>query len=302
MNLTFGPINSRRFGLSLGIDLSPEQKQCNFDCLYCELKGAKAVDKMINPPSVDSVVEEVKKSLKKFTKTEVVTITANGEPTLYPYMKELVNELNKIKEDKKILILSNASTIYDTNIQNSLLDIDIVKLSLDSVDTNTFKKVDRPHKSIELQNIIEGIKTFRKVFKNSLVIEVLVVENLNDSDIKFIKLNKILNEIKPDRVDISSIDRPSAYKVNPVSIERLENLSRYIENIPVSIAKRDKEVKAFHNLDKDEILSLLDKRPQSEDDVKTLFSVSSQEKFKNLLDEKKIKLINVANINFYKLN
>ncbi len=302
MNLTFGPVNSRRFGLSLGIDLSPEFKQCNYDCLYCELKGAKVVDKIQNPPLVKDVIKEVKNALSKHQNIEVITITANGEPTLYPYLKELVSELNKIKKDKKLLILSNASTIYDKTIQDALLDIDIVKLSLDSVNLKTFKKLDRPHKDVNLREIIEGMISFRKIFKNSLVLEVLVVESLNDTKEEFQNLNLIFNKIKPNRVDISTIDRPSAYKVNPVNIEKLEVLSKLIENIPVSVAKRKTDIKAFYDLEKQESLSLLEKRPQSEDDVKNLFSKKSQQNFSELLNDKKIKLINAANIKFYKIS
>lgn len=302
MNLTFGPVNSRRFGLSLGIDLSPECKQCNYDCLYCELKGAKVIDKIQNPPLVKDVIKEVKNALSKHQNVEVITITANGEPTLYPCLKELVSELNKIKKDKKLLILSNASTIYDKTIQDALLDIDIVKLSLDSVNLKTFKKLDRPHKDVDLREIIEGMISFRKIFKNSLVLEVLVVESLNDTKEEFQNLNLIFNKIKPNRVDISTIDRPSAYKVNPVNIEKLEVLSKLIENIPVNVAKRKTDIRTFYDLEKQEILSLLEKRPQSEDDVKNLFSKKSQQNFSELLNDKKIKLINAANIKFYKIS
>jgi len=80
----FGPVSSRRFGLSLGIDLSPESKSCNFDCLYCELSPAKTVDTIAHPPTVDAVVAEVQEALKAYPDVDVITITANGEPTLYP--------------------------------------------------------------------------------------------------------------------------------------------------------------------------------------------------------------------------
>lgn len=302
MNLTFGPVKSRRFGLSLGIDLSPQYKQCNFDCLYCELKGAKPVLYTSNPPLVKDIISSVKTALLKFHDIKVITITANGEPTLYSYLKELVEELNIIKNDKKILILSNGSTIDDTNVFNALLDIDIVKLSLDSVSESNFKKVDRPHKSIVLENIIDGMKKFRTVFKNELVIEILVVKGLNDTHEEFELLNKEIQEIKPERVDISTIDRPSAYKVEHVSHEKLLELSKYILNFPVSVAKRTKDEKTFQSLDELDILSLLENRPQSEDDVENIFDENTQKIFKKLLLEKKISLVTFANLSFYKIS
>ena len=102
-SIIFGPIPSRRFGISLGIDLSPSKKQCNFDCLYCELEGAKTVDKMDTYPSVKDIINAVKESFLNHPKIDVITITCNGEPTLYPKLNELVDELNKIKKETKIL-------------------------------------------------------------------------------------------------------------------------------------------------------------------------------------------------------
>ena len=100
LNLTFGPIPSRRFGMSLGIDLSASTKQCNFDCLYCELAPAKTVDKQSFISSVSDIVLQVKQSLQKHPNVDVITFTANGEPTLYPYLNELIDAIDAIKGKK----------------------------------------------------------------------------------------------------------------------------------------------------------------------------------------------------------
>ena len=137
--LTFGPIPSRRFGISLGIDLSPSSKQCNFDCLYCELEGAKTVDHMVEFPGVQEVIKSVKDAFLKHDKIDVLTITANGEPTLYPNLDELITELDSVKGSAKTLILSNAGNIYKKSIQNTLKKLDTVKLSLDCVSKKCFR-------------------------------------------------------------------------------------------------------------------------------------------------------------------
>ncbi|MDR0408114.1 MAG: radical SAM protein [Campylobacteraceae bacterium] len=298
----FGPVLSRRFGLSLGIDLSPDKKQCNFDCLYCELKGAKTVAFMQNPPSVQEVVKSLKHSFIKFPDIDVITITANGEPALYPSLKELISAINFLKGGKKLLILSNAACIHDKNVQNALLDIDIVKLSLDTVIPSTFKKLNRPHNSVSLEQILKGMKEFGEVFKNELALEILVVENFNDTRDEFIALNHVINEIKPSRVDISTIDRPGAYRVKAVSSETLEILAREIKNIPVIVAKREGFTKKNLNLDEEEIIQLLKMRPQSEEDIDNILDENSKKLLLNLLKRDKIKLINVVGVNFYKLN
>ena len=294
---TFGPVNSRRFGLSLGIDLSPKEKSCNFDCVYCELEAAKPVDSIKNPPSVKEVINEVKEKLEKFTDIEVITITSNGEPTLYPHLDELVDELNKIKQNKKLLILSNASTICDTNIRKILEKIDIVKLSLDCATSKCFKKIDRPLKGVDISDIIECMKDIKPPI---LVIEVLLVKGINDKKEEIEKLNQILQQIKPDRIDLGTIDRPPAYKVEKVEEERLVELSKIFTNLPITIIRKNPP-NIKENFSKEEILNLLYHRPQSQFDVDTLFSDKSKEILSKLVDSGKVVKSDAGGVEFYRV-
>ena len=297
MKYIFGPVASRRFGMSLGIDLSPDKKRCNFDCIYCELDPAKPIDVYDNPPGVDEIFDEVRKAVNEFD-FEVLTITSNGEPTLYPYLNELIDRLKTL--NKKLLILSNSSTIDKKEIQNALKKLDIVKLSLDSADEKTFKKIDRPSKSVSLQNIIKGITEFRKIYKGELIIEILVVKGINDKEEEFVKLNEVLNKINPDRVDISTIDRPPAYKVEGVSVERLFELAEHIKNQNVFIPTREKINYKIENLTKEELLNTLKKRPFSESDVKNILDEHTQKIFNDLLKENLLEEVWVGGIKFYK--
>ena len=131
MNIIFGPIHSRRFGKSLGVDLSPSKKQCNFDCLYCELDPAKTMGDQDEVLSVETIVTAIEKGLLEHDDIDFLTITANGEPTLYPNLSKLIDEINKIKGKTKVLILSNAASIDNPKVQDALLKLDEVKLSLD---------------------------------------------------------------------------------------------------------------------------------------------------------------------------
>jgi wyosine [tRNA(Phe)-imidazoG37] synthetase (radical SAM superfamily) len=293
----FGPIASRRFGVSLGVDLSPDKKRCNFDCIYCELDPAKPVESYDNPPNPEEIFEEIKKAINKF-RFDVLTVTSNGEPTLYPYLSELMDLIKTL--NYKTLILSNSSTINRPEIQETLKKFDIVKLSLDSADEKTFKKIDRPHKNVKLQEIIEGMKKFRKIYDKELIVEILVVKGINDKEEEFFKLNDVLKEIKPDRVDISTIDRPPAYNVEPVSEERLFELSKLIENQHIFIPTRKKLKTEFESLTKEEILTTLKKRPFSENDVKTLFDENTQKIFNDMLKENLLEEVWVGGIKFYK--
>lgn len=296
----FGPVASRRFGLSLGIDLSPDQKACNFDCLYCELKSAKTVDYIENPPKVEDVVAEVQKALVEYPDVDVITITANGEPTLYPDLDALVDALNRLKGEKKLLILSNASRIADTELQKTLCKIDIVKLSLDCATPACFKKIDRPLKSIDIEQIIGGLETFRKVCDKTLVLEILVVAGINDKQEEMEALREALDRIEPDRVDLGTIDRPPAYPVQGVSTERLAELSRYLGNHNISIMHKEKPQ---HRVDftPEEIVATIARRPQSSSDVAYLFSDKARANLDALIKEGKIKMENIAGVTFYTL-
>ena len=133
MKFIFGPVASRRFGTSLGIDLSPGTKQCNFDCLYCELAPAATVDSYSEAYKPDEIITELKQALHEHPNADVITLTANGEPTLYPYLDELIEKIDAIKESKQTLILTNTATLSDPKTYKSLLQLDQVKLSLDAV-------------------------------------------------------------------------------------------------------------------------------------------------------------------------
>jgi len=299
--IIFGPVTSRRFGQSLGIDLSPLQKQCNFDCVYCELVGAKPVDKIQNPPSVKEVIQELQEALKKYPSLDVITFTANGEPTLYPYLDELIDEVDKIKKEVKTLILSNASNIYKKSVADTLKKIDIVKLSLDCVSPKCFKKIDRPLKQIDIVKIIEGMVAFRKLYRKQLVLEILVVEGINDKEEEFLAIKDVLKDIRPDRIDIGTIDRPPAYKVKGVSIQRLRELAYILEGFPVSIAYKKDYTTILRDFSKEEILELLLKRPQSSEDVRVSFSQNAKNILNILIEEKKIFRQEIAGVIFFKI-
>ena len=298
--IVFGPITSRRFGQSLGIDLSPDKKQCNFDCVYCELIGAKPVDSIDNQPSIDKVVDEVKEALKKYKDIDVITLTANGEPTLYENLGGLISKLDEIKGDAKTLILSNGANIVNENIANTLLGIDIVKLSLDAATQKAFKKIDRPLQGIEVENIIESMVKFRSIYNKEFVVEILVVKGINDKSEEFEALKIALDKIKPDRIDISTIDRPPAYKVEEVTVSRLKELSTILEGLPVSIAYKKDYSEEKREFNKDEILNLLDKRPQSFEDVRVVFAQKSLKNLEELRNDNLVYVKDIAGVNFYK--
>lgn len=299
MKILFGPINSRRFGRSLGIDLSPSKKQCNFDCVYCELEAQKPQAKQDEIVSVEEIVLEVQNILEKNISFDFLTLTANGEPSLYPHLEELISSLRKIAKDKKLLILSNGTAVLDQDKFNALLKLDVVKFSLDSAILKTFYRIDRALKNIDLEKMIEKMAEFKTQFKGDLVMEILVVKDLNDNEEEFIALNQALAKITPLRVDLSTIDRPPAYAVKKVSEERLLELSKLITSTPVLLPKRHYEGEKL-NFNEEELLKMLHLRSQSEIDIENKLDKASQVLLDKLIKEEKVKILNLAGVKFYK--
>jgi len=297
-SIIFGPINSRRFGMSLGIDLSPSFKQCNFDCLYCELAPAATVDKQQDVVSVETIIQELQKHLSDTI--DVITLTANGEPTLYPYLDELIEQINKIKGTTQTLILTNSATLHDPKVYHSLLHLDQVKLSLDAVSSDIFKKIDRPHPSIHVSDIIQDVERFSHQFKGKLFIEILFVKGLNDTAEEIAKLNDVLHKIDATRIDLGTIDRPPAYPVEPLSYEALHTIAQQFDaELPIHIASRHNREAKPQNYTYEAIINTLDKRPLTQEDINLLFDEASQKRFQELLKEGKITQQTKENLTFF---
>jgi wyosine [tRNA(Phe)-imidazoG37] synthetase (radical SAM superfamily) len=301
MNIIFGPIVSRRFGKSLGIDLSPQDKQCNFDCIYCELGKAETKDGFTEVLPVDSIVEAVKKALSKYDDIDVLTLTANGEPTLYPHLAELTEALDRIRGNRRTLILSNASTIYRPEIRETLRHIDTVKLSLDCATPRCFRRIDRPDPSVDLDLIKKGMLIFSGQYHGNLIIEVLVVKGINDSPDEIKALNDFFMLLRPERIDLGTIDRPPAYRVDPVSYERLRELSLLFDpSLRIHLtSRRDAGAITPSEYDDKSILATLGKRPLTPDDITVLFDIRSRKRLENLLEKGKIKEIDSNGVKFY---
>jgi wyosine [tRNA(Phe)-imidazoG37] synthetase (radical SAM superfamily) len=298
--IIFGPVNSRRFGKSLGIDLSPSKKQCNFDCLYCELKPAKTVDSYSDVLSVENIITALKNALAKHQDIDVITLTANGEPTLYPYLDELIDEIDRLKGDVKTLILSNGATIDKAEVQKALLKLDTVKLSLDCANAQCLKKLDRASKSIDIENIKRGMLAFKEIYNGALIVEVLFVKNINDDAQNISGLNKYLLKLQPSRIDIGSIDRPPAYDVKGLTYDELLKLSKQFDTrLPIYIVSRKITKIKAENYGDDEILTTLANRPLTDEDIAILFDKESQERVKELLNMGKLKKIENEGIFFY---
>ncbi len=300
MSTIFGPIPSRRFGVSLGIDLSSKGKQCNFDCLYCELSPMKAMQQQQTITPVATILSDLTTALTNHPSIDVITLTANGEPTMYPHLRELIDHIDSIKGDIQTLILSNSACLSDPNIFEALLKLDQVKLSLDAATPETFKKIDRPAEGITIETIIQSITRFAHIFQGKLFLEILFVKGVNDSLCEIEALNGALMGIPCTRIDIGTIDRPPAYNVQGLRFDELYALScRFDPVLPIHIVSRTHATANASAYSEEEILTTLDKRPLTTDDIHALMDDDSRQRFELLLKQGKIRTIERSNVLFF---
>lgn len=300
MSSIFGPVHSRRFGVSLGIDLSSSAKQCNFDCLYCELSPAAALTHQHTVTPIETILAELADALAKHPNIDVITLTANGEPTMYPHLSELIVQLNAIKGTKELLILSNSACLSNEKVFNALLRLDQVKLSLDAATPEIFKKIDRPAEGIRIETIIDTIRRFSHTFLGKLFIEILFVRGVNDTPEEIAALNEALLNITCSRIDIGTVDRPPAYGVQGLEFSELYAIShRFDPALPIHIVSRTHASAEPSRYGSEEILATLDKRPLTDEDIDALFDEESKNRLQTLVQEGKITPLERSNIVFY---
>ncbi|STP12610.1 radical SAM protein [Helicobacter mustelae] len=312
--ILFGPIFSRRFGTSLGIDLSPYAKQCNFDCLYCELEGKKAMREMREIIPVEEILKELCHT--PLQNIDVLTITANGEPTLYPHLFELITEIKKqIPPHIQTLILSNGSRFGEPSVQKALLLFDKVKFSFDGGNEKIFSRIDRPHKSLKLEEIAGGILEFSKIYKGELIAEILFVKNINDGRENLNSLVEFFGQIKLLRIDVGTIDRPPAYKSTPLSLLELEEIARFLQHhlpdTPISIPKRasapldptaipaEVAAPAAPKICAEQLYDLIKLRPLELSEADAMLDPKAKAELKSLLKDQKIFITEINSLCFY---
>jgi len=306
----FGPVPSRRLGISLGIDLV-EPKTCNFDCIYCECgKSLKLIDERKSYIDNEKMLEELKEVLA-FLEPDYITFSGAGEPTLNSDLKNIISEVKKIST-AKLAVITNSSTLYIEEVRNSLLGANLVIPSLDSVLEDSFKKINKPLGKIKLKDILEGLKKFTKEYSGKIFLEIFIVEGVNDREKDLKAFVNYLKTLKVDKIQLNSLSRPGAYEdVKPASMKRLEEIKTYFTEQGISnveIIKKFKKRSEIKNYDKkvEELLvNMLKKRSYEIKDLETVLGLSEERLYKYLSVLEKDKKINFEiNINsiYIKLN
>ncbi|HEX68954.1 MAG TPA: radical SAM protein [Candidatus Bathyarchaeota archaeon] len=221
-SLIFGPVPSRRLGRSLGINNIPA-KTCSYSCVYCQLgKTTNMTTRRQAFHEPEEIYKEVKNKLDKVVsrreRVDYLTFVPDGEPTLDISLGKTISLLKRI--GIPIAVLTNASLLWHDEVRENLLEADFVSVKIDVVSQDLWKSINRPHKSLRLNAILEGIKEFAKMFKGKIVSETMLIDDVKYNS-EFEKIAEFLGELhKLDKAYIAIPTRPPAEKwVKPAKEE-----------------------------------------------------------------------------------
>lgn len=291
----FGPVPSRRLGISLGVDLVTH-KTCSMDCIYCECgKTTELTLEQKEYVPFKDVIKELDHYLEHHPDPDYITFSGSGEPTLNSCLGDVIDHIRSKRPHIKVAILTNSTLILNPLVRQALLKADLVLPSLDAVSKKAFLRINRPHTGVDAEEVAKGIEDFAKAFKGKIWLEVLILPGINDGLPDLMELKEAIHRIKPDRLQINTLDRPGTIPdIKPASGPDLERVAALFDfpNTEI-IARIGKDVKTRTKEEniRDAIIATIHRRPCTKEDLLKTLGVDKETIdacIDTLLKEKKI--------------
>lgn len=304
MKYVYGPVPSRRLGVSLGISPIPK-KTCNYSCIYCQLGRT---DHMTNTRqmffSVEEIMAEFDQVLREKIHFDVVTIVGEGEPTLYLGLGELIDEIKK-RTDKPVAVITNGALLYDTQLQSELGKADIVLPTMDAYDEESLKRINRPQGSLKFEDIKRGLEEFSEKYQGQLWIEIMLIKDVNDDDESLGKYAEMLKRIKYEKLYLNTPVRPPAESdVSIVDHEKMDHAAELLGGISIDLLSSE----GFHSEIEDDhaaILSIIKRHPMNQFEIEGFLASRGRSDIDAFLDglrrDDKVEVINYKGYDTYRL-
>jgi wyosine [tRNA(Phe)-imidazoG37] synthetase (radical SAM superfamily) len=277
----YGPVPSRRLGLSLGVDIVPF-KVCTLDCIYCQLgKTSKKTLQRREYVPTKAVLTELSHRLAEGLQADFITISGSGEPTLNSQLGEIVAGIKNLTEIP-VAILTNGTLLYSQDVRADCAKADVVLPSLDAGDEKTFREINRPHTDISIEKLISGLSSFRDEFAGRIWLEVFLVEAVNTNAAAIAKISEAIKRIRPDKIHLNTAVRPTAEQtVKRVDSKKLNAIAAQLGQRCEVVADFTPQRCAEHIVNKaQDVLSVLKRRPCSLTDVCSGLGISRNEALK----------------------
>ena len=271
----FGPVPSRRLGVSLGVDLVTP-KSCNMNCVFCECGATRELKlKRESFKDIDEVKNEILEAIK-IVKPDYITFSGSGEPTLSKDLGKII-EWIKSNLEIKVCVITNSLLLEDNEVVKELEKADLIMPTLNSVDNLIFKKINRPSAQIDVSQVMRGLENLSKKYKGKIYIESFIIEGLNDSNEHTEKMVAFLKNINFTKLQLNTLDRPGTENwVQPASYETMQRIkNKYLELgiSNVEIVKEMKELDKKIEVNEELLKNMKEIREYSEKDLKKIFKI-----------------------------
>lgn len=278
----FGPVPSRRFGRSLGVDLTP-YKTCTLDCVFCQLGRTlnKTVTRREYVPT-DAVINELKEWLKTDGEADYITLSGSGEPTLHSHFGKVL-EFIRTNTAIPAVLLTNGTLLHLPEVRDAAAYAQVVKISLSAWNQASYEWVNRPHAQLRFEQLIEGQKAFRAQFKGELCMEIFLIGGMNAMSANVEKIAAIAKGIGPDRIQLNTSVRPPAEDfATALSKERMTALAPLFDPEAEVIAEFSSKDIREAEVNEETIYSMLKRRPCTSEQISEVFGMHLNEVSKYL--------------------
>ena len=289
----FGPVPSRRLGMSLGIDIVPA-KICSLDCVYCEVgQTTNLTVKRETFFDLQGLFAELEEYFSLHPDPDYITFSGSGEPTLNTHIEDILTFIKDKKPQVPVAILTNGTLLPDKAVRSSILAADLVLPSLDAATEKTFKRMNRPHKSLDLKSHIQGLIDFRQEYSGLIYLEVFILPGYNDNIVDLQALKDALLKINPDEIHLNTLDRPgllpSLRSATREELERIRELWAMENIVIISSPQGWTNITTQGDDALTTILETISRRPCTLEDLRQLLGMHVNEvnKYLRILEEKK---------------
>jgi wyosine [tRNA(Phe)-imidazoG37] synthetase (radical SAM superfamily) len=267
----FGPVPSRRLGVSLGVDLVPK-KVCSLDCVYCEVgRTTKLTVERKEYVKFRTVQEELIHYFDHNPNPDYMTFSGSGEPTLNIFLGEVLRFIKRKRPDIPVAVLTNGTLLHDKNVRDAVLSADVVLPSLDAAMEETFRKINRPADELNFNDYIQGLIDFRKEYEGKIWLEIFILPGYNDGDDELTALKKVIVKIRPDSIQLNTLDRPGTVSsLRGATRDELRRVSDSwgIDNVEIIASSQErKTLQSYRNDIEAAIMETIARRPCTLDDL-----------------------------------
>lgn len=276
--------------MSLGVDLVPK-KVCSLDCVYCEVgKTTKLTLVRKEYIKVDRIKKELTDYFNNNPDPDYITFSGSGEPTLNIYIGEILQFIKQNKPNIPIAVLTNGTLFYNKNVREEIINADVVLPSLDAATDYIFKKINRPADNLSIEECIQGLVDFRNEFKGEIWLEIFILPGYNDNEEELVELKKAIQKIKPDSIQLNTLDRPGTVSnLRGATREELQSVIDFweLDNVQIIAASPErKKIQSYRTDTENAIMETIARRPCTLDDLTKILGIHINEinKYLDVLD------------------